>query len=87
MTVIENTDALKRRYAGLSTQATYRAGSRFDFGMTYTLSRAWGNIDGESATGGPGTDAGLQYPEYKEASWNYPMGDLAIDRSGPVGWC
>jgi outer membrane receptor for ferrienterochelin and colicin len=80
LTVIENTDALKRRYAGLSTQATYRAGSRFDFGMTYTLSRAWGNIDGESATGGPGTDAGLQYPEYKEASWNYPMGDLAIDQ-------
>jgi hypothetical protein len=80
LTLIENSDDLKRRYAGVSTQATYRAGSRFDFGLSYTLSRTWGNIDGESVTGGPGTDASQQYPEYKNPSWNNPVGDLSLDQ-------
>ena len=25
-------------------------------------------------------DGGLQYPEYKQAAWNYPEGDLSIDQ-------
>jgi hypothetical protein len=44
------------------------------------LSHAWGNVDGETVGGGPSADASLQYPEYKQASWNYPEGDLAIDQ-------
>jgi outer membrane receptor for ferrienterochelin and colicin len=78
--LIENADHLKRRYAGLSTQATYRVASTLDLGATYTLSEAWGNVDGETAGAGPTADASLQYPEYKQASWNYPEGDLAIDQ-------
>ena len=80
LTLIENSDDLKRRYAGLSTQASYRAGARFDAGVSYTLSRAWGNVEGESVLGGPGADSARQYPEYKEASWAYPEGDLSIDQ-------
>jgi len=80
LTLIENTDRLMRRYAGLSTQGTYRAGSSLDVGATYTLSRTWGNFDGETANGGPAPEGGLQYPEYKQATWNYPEGDLSIDQ-------
>jgi hypothetical protein len=79
LTVIGNGDHLQRRYAGLNTQATLRFSS-FDAGAMYTLSRAWGNVDGESAAAGPTADASLQYPEYKQASWNYPEGDLSIDQ-------
>ncbi|MEO8137541.1 MAG: TonB-dependent receptor, partial [Betaproteobacteria bacterium] len=78
-TLVENTDQLERRYAGLSTQGTYRAGPALDVGATYTLSRTWGNVDGEGAAG-PSPDAGLQYPEYKQAAWNYPSGDLSTDQ-------
>jgi hypothetical protein len=80
LTVIENGDHLERRYAGLHTQATYLASSRLDAGASYTLSRAWGNVDGESPAAGPTADASLQYPEYKQASWNHPEGDLSIDQ-------
>jgi hypothetical protein len=80
LTLIENSDHLKRQYAGLSLQATYRLDSTLDVGGNYTLSRAWGNADGESANSGPSADASLQYPEYKQASWNYPEGDLSIDQ-------
>ena len=80
LTLIENGDHLKRRYAGLNTQATLRLSSTFDAGATYTLSHAWGNVDGESAGAGPTADASLAVPEYKQASWNYPDGDLSIDQ-------
>ena len=80
LTLIENTNALKRRYAGLTSQATYRFSSTFDVGATYTLSRTWGNFDGENVGSGPVTSAVQQYPEYKQESWNYPEGDLQIDQ-------
>jgi hypothetical protein len=79
LTVIGNSDSLKRRYAGLTMQATYRRGARLNFGATYTLSRASGNVDGEGA-GGPTASAALQYPEYKQPDWNYPDDDLSIDQ-------
>jgi hypothetical protein len=79
---VENdTEALlKRRYAGLSVQGQYRVGTRLDFGANYTISRAWGNVDGENNVSGPLTDSVLSYPEYREASWNFPEGDLSIDQ-------
>jgi outer membrane receptor for ferrienterochelin and colicin len=80
LALIENANQLERQYAGLNTQATLRFGPRFDVGATYTLSQAWGDVDGESAAAGPTADASLQYPEYKQASWNYPVGDLSIDQ-------
>jgi outer membrane receptor for ferrienterochelin and colicin len=80
LTLIENGSDLKRRYLGLNFQATYRAGTKLDLGATYTVARAWGNVEGENANAGPTADLSLSYPEYKQASWNYPEGDLSIDQ-------
>jgi hypothetical protein len=71
---------LKRRYAGLSLQGQYRMGPRGDFGGTYTVSRLWGNVDGENAVSGPLTDTVLHYPEYRDPQWNFPDGDLSADQ-------
>ena len=81
LSVIENDEegALKRRYAGLTLQGTYRFSGRTQVGGNYTLSRTWGNVDGENL-GGPITDVRFQYPEYRQASWNYPDGDLSTDQ-------
>ncbi|HKE84002.1 MAG TPA: carboxypeptidase regulatory-like domain-containing protein [Vicinamibacterales bacterium] len=81
----DNDGLLNRQYAGLSLQAQYRAGTRFDFGGNYTISRAWGNFEGETVPNGPisaganGREAVLNYPEYR-GTWNYPEGDLSIDQ-------
>jgi outer membrane receptor for ferrienterochelin and colicin len=80
LTLIENTNLYKRRYSGLTTQATYRFGGRTDIGATYTISRTWGNVDGENVTSGPVTGSILQYPEYIEERWYYPTGDLSNDQ-------
>jgi hypothetical protein len=80
LTLIENTSLLRRRYAGLAIQATYRFGDRVDAGANYTLSRTWGNVEGETVNGGPTTSSVLQYPEYRQASWNYPESDLSVDQ-------
>jgi hypothetical protein len=48
--------------------------------VTYTLSHAWGNVEGENVNSGPVTTQAFSYPEYKQASWNYPEGDLSIDQ-------
>ena len=56
-----------------------------DVGVNYTLSRAWGNLDGENVSSGPTTSSAFQYPEYHQASWNYPVGDLSIDQRHRAG--
>lgn len=82
LTLVENDSdgLLKRRYAGLTTQGTYRFDARTDVGITYTLARAWGNFDGENVGSGPSAPGFLSYPEYRQASWNYPDGNLQIDQ-------
>ena len=82
LTIIENDkdDIYKRNYQGLTAQATYRFGSRTDIGGTYTLSHAWGNIDGENVASGPVSGGAYQYPEYLQESWFFPEGDLVIDQ-------
>jgi outer membrane receptor protein involved in Fe transport len=78
--LIENSNDLKRRYQGVTMQGTYRFGTRLNLGATYTLSRAWGNVEGENVNSGPVTSGAFQYPEYKQESWNFPEGDLSIDQ-------
>jgi outer membrane receptor protein involved in Fe transport len=80
LTLIENTNLLTRRYKGLTTQGTYRFAARTDVGGTYTLSRTWGNFNGENVVSGPITAGVLSYPEYAQESWNYPEGDLQVDQ-------
>ena len=52
VTIGNDNDLAVRRYAGLSLQGTYRRGS-FDVGGNYTLSRNWGNFEGETVANGP----------------------------------
>jgi outer membrane receptor for ferrienterochelin and colicin len=83
LTLVGNEDELlKRRYAGLTTQGTYRFNPRIDVGGTYTVSRNWGNVgtlEGETVANGP-VRFDYRYPEYKQASWNFPDGDLPTDQ-------
>ena len=78
--VIENSDTNQRRYAGLTTQATYQFSSSLSIGGNYTLSHAYGDLEGETVNGGPSGSLAHNYPEYRVASWNYPEGDLGIDQ-------
>jgi hypothetical protein len=70
---------LSREYAGATFTGTYRLGSTLDIGANYTLSRAWGNFDAENVASGP-VPFDYRYPEYKQESWNFPTGDLAVDQ-------
>jgi Carboxypeptidase regulatory-like domain/TonB dependent receptor-like, beta-barrel/TonB-dependent Receptor Plug Domain len=78
--LVENSDELTRRYQGGTVQATYRVGSAVDVGGTYTLSRTWGNFDGENPGSGPLTGRLFSYPEYRAAIWNQPDGNLGSDQ-------
>jgi outer membrane receptor protein involved in Fe transport len=80
LAVVENTDALKRRYSGLTVSSTYRLSGRTDVGGNYTLSRLWGNFDGENVGSGPLSTDIFQYPEYRNISWYAPEGDLSADQ-------
>jgi|CXWL01.1.fsa_nt_gi outer membrane receptor for ferrienterochelin and colicin len=81
LTLIQNDDAnYERTYEALQAQFRYRATDRLDFGGNYTLSRAHGNFDGENRNSGPLTGSINSYPEYQDARWSSPDGDLAIDQ-------
>jgi outer membrane receptor for ferrienterochelin and colicin len=70
---------LSREYTGGTFTGTFRFGRLLDLGANYTLSRAWGNFDAENVASGP-VPFDYRYPEYKQASWNFPDGDLAVDQ-------
>jgi carboxypeptidase family protein len=80
LALIENTDGLKRQYSGLTTQAEYRLNGTSEVAGQYTLSHTWGNFEGENVGSGPVNSTAFQYPEYKQASWFYPDGDLQVDQ-------
>ena len=72
LSVVENSDVVRRRYAGLVAQAGYNIGSQLNVGGNYTLSHAYGNLDGETLNGGPSGASLLNYSEYKRATWAAP---------------
>ena len=76
----ENTSLLKRRYSGVTTQGTYRFAARTDVGGTYTLSRTWGNVNGENVASGALFAGVTSYPEYQQEAWSYPEGDLQVNQ-------
>jgi len=78
--VIENTDDVERRYAALNTLLTWRPATRVDVNASYTLSRVWGNFDGENEAAGPAAVQPALYPEYREERWNFPSGSLMGDQ-------
>ena len=79
LNVVENTNNVRRQYAGLNLQATWRL-PRTNIGGNYTLSRTWGAFDGESASSGPISAQPNYYPEYFVPEWNHPVGDLSMDQ-------
>lgn len=79
VTIANDNDLAFRRYAGLTLQGTYRLNT-LDVGGNYTVSRNWGNFEGESVNNGPLRFEGTRFPEYRQASWNYPSGDLSTDQ-------
>src|SRR6185295_7536389 len=80
LVLVENTNLLSRQYTALSTLVNYRLGSRIDLGGNYTLSRLWGNVNGETIGAGPVTSSITQYPEYFSPAWFAPDGDLSADQ-------
>jgi hypothetical protein len=80
LNIVENTDETDRQYWGVVTQLSYNFGEQVAIGGNYTLSRAHGNLEGETVNGGPSGASVNNYPEYRRESWNYPQGDLLIDQ-------
>jgi outer membrane receptor for ferrienterochelin and colicin len=73
LTLVSNTKKAKRTYDGLIVDARYRL-PRLQVGGNYTLSRSWGNANGENVGSGPIRTSMDMFPEYREERWNYPMG-------------
>ena len=51
--ITQNTNDVQRQYAGLNLSGSWRPGERTTIGVGYTLSRTWGNVDGETSASGP----------------------------------
>ncbi|MFY9826357.1 MAG: TonB-dependent receptor [Thermoanaerobaculia bacterium] len=82
--VVNNNSLYNRKYDGLHTAWRYQPTGRLDFGGTWTLSHTVGNFDGENAGSGPILGGLQNFPEYIQARWNSPKGDLAIDQRNRV---
>ncbi len=80
LTIIENTNAVSRRYRALMASANYGPVHGLSVGGNYTLSRLWGNNDGENVSTGPLANDILRYPEYFDPAWAFPVGDLSADQ-------
>jgi outer membrane receptor for ferrienterochelin and colicin len=73
LTLVSNTPQAKRTYDGLTADIRYRW-SALQVGGNYTLSKTWGNFNGENVGSGPIRATFDTFPEYRQESWNYPMG-------------
>ncbi|MEM7350823.1 MAG: TonB-dependent receptor [Acidobacteriota bacterium] len=75
-----NDSVLERVYDGLHVQARLRLAKRWNLGGFWTWSHTRGDFEGEAAATGPTASSLLQYPEYKDAAWTQPRGDLSVDQ-------
>ncbi len=71
---------LERIYDGLHTQIQYRLSDRVNLGGIYALSRLRGNFDGETTANGPVASGLGDFPEYFDADFSAPKGDLPLDQ-------
>jgi len=72
---------LEREYIGLNVMGRYRLGDRLTLAGNYTLSELEGNVNGETTGSGPVSAGPLQYPEYTDPRWNFPIGRLNADQT------
>lgn len=75
---------IEREYQGLISQFRYRVTDRLNVAANYTWSNTEGNFLGESTNSGPISVLAESYPQYREARWNYPKGDLRVDQRHTV---
>jgi hypothetical protein len=80
LTLVENTDVESRDYAALNLQGNWRLMPKVRIGGSYSLSRLWGTVDGETIGSGPVSSSVLGYPEFFDLAWNNPEGDLSSDQ-------
>ena len=78
--VVNNTDSVERNYKGMSLQFSYRLLKDLQLGGNYMLSFTRGNIEAENAASVTTFASANSYPEYRQASWNYPIGYLNGDQ-------
>ncbi len=75
-----NSNLPEREYTGLHTSVAWRKGG-LNLAANWTWSHMIGNFVGENRGSGPITAGGLEnYPEYFEAEWSVPRGDLSQDQ-------
>jgi hypothetical protein len=74
-------NVLERDYMGVLLSARYRFTNRFTLAGNYTWSEAEGNINGEFGNTGPVSASPNQYAQYKDVSWNRPVGRLSNDQT------
>jgi hypothetical protein len=74
MTVVNNTDTVARDYNGVSVQFDYRLHKDLTLAGNYMLSWSNGSVEGEDSTNGATRASANEYPEYRQAAWNYPLG-------------
>ena len=77
---VNNNSTLERKYRAMQLQFSYRASDRVNVGGNYTLSRLYGNFEGENTTSGPISAGALSYPEYFQMAWAFPKGNLSADQ-------
>ena len=73
LTLVSNATKAERAYDAMIVDARYRLPG-LQLGGNYTLSRSWGNANGENVGSGPIRTSMDSFPEYREERWNYPMG-------------
>ena len=78
--MVDNTNDVARDYKGVSMQADYRGFSRVRLSGNWMISSAGGSVEGEDLTNGATRASANEYPEYRQASWNYPVGHTNGDQ-------
>ena len=78
--LVVNTDLEERKYWGFTLSAAYRPIEGLQLQGNWTWSRLRGTFDGENAASGSLQSLAPYSPEYKQASWNRPVGDLGADQ-------
>ncbi|HEV7765245.1 MAG TPA: carboxypeptidase regulatory-like domain-containing protein [Thermoanaerobaculia bacterium] len=82
LTLLRNSDNVKREYRALQLQAHWAMNKRIDIGAHYTLATLRGNDDGESPTSGAvaNIDPALYYPEFFAYEQGTSVGSLPGDQ-------
>jgi outer membrane receptor protein involved in Fe transport len=87
LVIVDNTNSVDRSYKGLSGQVSYRLTRDMQVGGNYTLSWARGNFEGEDSGSGPVRASANDFPEYRQESWNFPVGYTNGDQRHKLrGW-